>query len=128
MRWLIFSFLIPLAAFAQTEDAGKAASQTASGQQFKDQAPPPLAGCDKNPIWYPAPAVRLNHEGETEVGFTVLETGYVTDVHVIKSSGHDELDEAAVEKAKCFTYRPAMQNGKPVAVPWKAVITWKLHG
>lgn len=80
--------------------------------------------------WYPALAIRLNHEGTTTLGFTVQTDGSISDVHVVNSSGHDELDEAAVQCATSSwsNYKPAQQNGQPVAVPWKATVLWRLNG
>ncbi|MGH9809793.1 MAG: energy transducer TonB, partial [Terriglobia bacterium] len=49
--------------------------------------------------WYPSLAVRLNHEGTTTLGFTVNTDGSISDVHVVNSSGHEELDQAAVQCA-----------------------------
>ncbi|MGH6871156.1 MAG: energy transducer TonB [Rhizomicrobium sp.] len=80
--------------------------------------------------WYPSLAVRLNHEGTTTLGFTVNTDGSISDVHVVNSSGHEELDQAAVQCASSSwsNYKPALQNGQPVAVPWKATVQWRLNG
>ena len=77
---------------------------------------------------YPPLAMRLNHEGVTTIGFTIEPNGSVTNVHVIDSSGHDELDQAAIPCASSWTYKPALQNGQPVAVPWQTKVVWKLTG
>jgi periplasmic protein TonB len=78
--------------------------------------------------YYPALATRLNHEGVTTIGFTIGPDGSVTNVHVVESSGHDELDQAAIPCASNWHYKPAMQNGQPVAVPWTTKVVWKLSG
>jgi periplasmic protein TonB len=77
---------------------------------------------------YPALAVRLNHEGNTSLSFTIGTDGGVSNVSVTNSSGHDELDQAAVTCASSWSYKPAIQNGQPVAVPWKTTVQWKLNG
>lgn len=77
---------------------------------------------------YPPLAMRLNHEGVTTIGFTIQPDGSVSNVHVVESSGHDELDQAAIPCASSWTYKPAMQNGQPVAVPWTTKVQWKLTG
>jgi periplasmic protein TonB len=77
---------------------------------------------------YPPLAMRLNHEGVTTIGFTIEPNGSVTNVHVVDSSGHDELDQAAIPCASSWTYKPALQNGQPVAVPWTTKVVWKLTG
>jgi hypothetical protein len=43
------------------------------------------------------------------------------------SSGHDRLDQAAVQCAQAWHYKPAMQNGQPVEVPWQTAVQWKLR-
>lgn len=78
--------------------------------------------------YYPALATRLGHEGTTVLGFTIGTDGSVRDVKVVQSSGFPELDDAAIPCAQGWQYKPAMQNGAPVEVPWQAKVTWKLNG
>jgi protein TonB len=78
--------------------------------------------------WYPPQAIRLNHEGTTTLAFTVGADGGVSNITVANSSGHDELDQAAVSCAAGWTYKAAVQNGQPVAVPWKTSVKWNLGG
>lgn len=77
---------------------------------------------------YPALAMRLNHEGSVLLGFTIEPDGSVSNAHVLQSSGHDELDQGAITCASNWHYKPAMQNGQPVAVPWQTKVTYKLTG
>lgn len=76
---------------------------------------------------YPATAQRLNQEGTTGISFTVNTDGSVSDVQVASSSGHDTLDQAAIRCASNWRYKPAMQNGEPVAAPWKTNVQWKMQ-
>jgi protein TonB len=78
--------------------------------------------------WYPPMAIRLNQEGTTTLAFKITADGSITDVTVAESSGHDSLDQAAISCAQSWQYKPAMQNGSPVEVPWKASIKWSLAG
>ncbi|WP_342115174.1 energy transducer TonB [Pseudoduganella sp. OTU4001] len=72
-----------------------------------------FASCSK-PHW-PAADLQAKHTGTVTLRFTVSETGEVTDSGIVKSSGHAGLDEAARSGiAKC-RFKPAMENGKPVA-------------
>lgn len=76
---------------------------------------------------YPPVAVRQRHEGVTTMSFTIAENGTVKNVTVSKSSGYDELDQAAIACVSQWQYRPVTQNGKPVAVDSKAVaVNWRL--
>ena len=78
--------------------------------------------------YYPAIAVRLNQEGTTVLAFKITPDGSVTDLSVSESSGHDALDQAAITCAQGWQYKPAMQNGAAIEVPWKASVKWSLSG
>jgi periplasmic protein TonB len=78
--------------------------------------------------WYPPIAVRLGHQGTTTLAFRIGTDGSVKDVTVAKSSGYDELDQAAKECALDWHYKPAEQGGSPVEVPWEANVKWQLNG
>jgi protein TonB len=77
---------------------------------------------------YPPLAMRLGHEGTVVLGMTVNTDGSVSNVHVVDSSGHDELDNGAVTCASSWRYKPAMQNNQPIAAEWKASVKYKLTG
>jgi len=77
---------------------------------------------------YPPLAMRLGHDGTVTLGMTIEPDGSVTNVHVVNSSGHDELDQGAVSCASSWHYKPALQNGQPVAVPWQASVKYRLTG
>lgn len=76
---------------------------------------------------YPADAIAAHAEGTTIVGFTITEAGTTTNTYVVGSSGNQSLDDAAIACTSRWIYRPAMQEGKPVAVPWKAEVHWMLN-
>ena len=78
--------------------------------------------------YYPPIAVRLNQEGTTRIRITVGADGSVQSAAIDTSSGHDSLDQAAVRCVQgSFRYKPAMQNGQPIAATTLADIVWKLH-
>lgn len=66
-------------------------------------------------IDYPAWARRRGMEGVVEVEIAVDETGAVTDLRVVRSSGHPLLDAAALRGLRGALFAPARRNG--VAVP-----------
>jgi protein TonB len=80
--------------------------------------------CGSN--YYPPIAQRLSQEGTTTISFRIMTDGSVSDVKVTDTSGHDSLDTAAIRCAGGWHYRPAMQNGQPVEVPWSTKVIWKL--
>jgi|SRR5579871_3714226 len=75
---------------------------------------------------YPETAQRLGEEGTTVLAFTVTADGDVENPSVATSSGHADLDEAAMECVSHWKYKAAIQNGVPVALPWKSQIVWKI--
>jgi TonB family protein len=86
-------------------------------------APPHLCMMD-----YPESAVWDGAEGTTIVAFRIGADGGVKNVSVGKSSGHEDLDAAAMGCVGRWTYKPAERDGVAVEVPWQAAVQWKLHG
>jgi protein TonB len=80
--------------------------------------------CGSN--YYPESAQRLQEEGTTTVAFTVQADGSVSNVTVVGSSGHDDLDQAAIPCVERWQYKPAVQNNQAVATPWKAAVQWRM--
>lgn len=79
--------------------------------------------------YYPALAVRLNHEGATVVTVHVGADGSVQNVDVATPSGFNELDQAAVECVQHgWHFQPAMQSGTAVEGTKQYRIVWKLTG
>jgi protein TonB len=79
--------------------------------------------------YYPPIAIRLNQTGTTTVAVHIGADGSVESVSLVDSSGHDSLDQAA---SRCIQsawhFKPAMQNGQPVATVKEYSIVWKLQG
>jgi len=106
------------------------AAQTNSAAPPKPAMTPPAAvGTPHSCADYPVAAMQTKSEGTTTVGFTITETGSVTDVAVKTSSGNADLDNASVACTKTWQYRPAttVADGKPVATPWKVAVKWVIH-
>src|SRR6266446_5891764 len=65
---------------------------------------------------YPAISIRLQEQGTVSVKFTINPDGSVTECAVATSSGKPRLDDAACTMVKKrWKYKPATQDGKPVA-------------
>ncbi|MBV8799786.1 MAG: TonB family protein [Alphaproteobacteria bacterium] len=77
---------------------------------------------------YPPLAMRLAHEGTVVLGMTVNVDGSVSNVHVVQSSGHDELDQGAVGCASSWHYKPATEGNQPITHEWQASVKYKLTG
>ena len=76
---------------------------------------------------YPPISQQLGEQGITLLAFIITENGNVANVTVANSSGSDRLDNAALSCVANWHYRPAMENGVPVAVSWKAQVRWALN-
>jgi TonB family protein len=77
--------------------------------------------------YYPKSEAKAGIEGKTLLRFTITDEGEVRDEAVDQSSGNANLDAAALQCVRTWRYRPAVQDGKPVAVSWKAYVVWKLE-
>ena len=63
----------------------------------------------------PIEAIRNHVAGFAVVAFTVTATGTVTGAHIVQSQPRHVFDSAALTAVKRSTYKPAMQDGQPVA-------------
>jgi len=72
---------------------------------------------------YPRLAQRLRLEGKVYVQTLVDTTGKVRQAIVGRSCGTPILDQAALDAALLYQYKPALRNGKPVAC-W---VTYKVE-
>ena len=77
--------------------------------------------------FYPSLSARMHEEGTTVLSFVIQADGNIKDVAVKTSSGKARLDQAALECAKGWKYKPAMKEGQPVEVPWTTNVVWKLQ-
>jgi protein TonB len=126
--------LLPAAAGAQTPPTNTIVTQSVPVVPSSQMPPPPSANSVKSigrphscgGAWYPRKAVRLGEQGTVVLGFTITAQGNVTNVKVVTSSGSDDLDQAATACAAIWQYKPAMQNGQPIAVPWTAKVNYSL--
>jgi protein TonB len=65
---------------------------------------------------YPRFAEAAGIEGDVWIKALVSEKGEVTVAVVLRSSGSEALDEAARDAAFQNVFKPALQNGQPVAI------------
>lgn len=75
---------------------------------------------------YPAEARKKGIEGKVMISTLVDKAGLPAKVEISKSSGNKILDEAALKAAQQAKFKPATQEGKPVAVWVSYAITFKL--
>lgn len=77
---------------------------------------------------YPPLSHRLGEEGVTVVGFTIEPDGSVASPEIVTPTAFPSLDAAALAAVKTWRYHPAMRNGRPIAIYYKAKVTWLLKG
>ena len=87
--------------------------------QVRTAAPQPLGRIV--PV-YPRNARRKGHEGEVSLAVLVAADGGVAAAEVLASSGHDELDQAALQAARTAHFAPATADG--AAIEGRIVLTF----
>jgi TonB family protein len=80
----------------------------------------------RSPIEYPAEAKAKGIEGKVTVSLRVEIDGTVSNPKVTSSSGSSLLDQAALAMAGKYRFKPALQDGKPVAVWVSFVVKFSL--
>jgi protein TonB len=76
---------------------------------------------------YPPASRRAGEAGTVQLRCFVQESGKCTEVSVVKSSGFDKLDEAAVKEVqRNWKFVPGKEDGKPVAMWHTFAVTFKL--
>lgn len=96
-------------------------------------APEPLVeaaysapGLKNPPIRYPPIALKREWEGTVKLQVLVLANGTAGDISIVSSSGHDILDESAVEQVKAWHFIPAHRGDKTVDGWVKVPISFNL--
>ncbi len=76
---------------------------------------------------YPRSARRAGLEGIVRIAAFVDESGHVVSAEVLSSSGHDALDQAALQAVQHAFFEPALQAGKPVPCRLIIPVRFKLN-
>ena len=80
----------------------------------------------KSDLDYPLSAQLNRIEGDVVVGVFVNPLGRADEVRLLESSGHEELDGAALEFSKNVNFEPAYLDGKALGTWTKLVLRYKL--
>jgi TonB family protein len=77
---------------------------------------------------YPVSVRKGKHkiQGTCVLGFVVDERGMVRDVHVARSLDK-RLDQNTIDTVKQWKFKPAMKDGKPVAVRTSVEVEFRLY-
>jgi protein TonB len=77
---------------------------------------------------YPAISIRLQEQGTVAIRFVIAPDGNVNECAVATSSGKPRLDDAACTMVKRrWKYKPATQDGKPIAQNTTANVVFQLR-
>ena len=106
----------PPAPAAATDPAASppAAASGDAGVPRLVSSPPPA---------YPRSALRSGAAGDVVVRIDVGANGVPTDVEVVRSSRHRDLDRAATQAVRRWRFQPAVRNGVPVAASVQQTIS-----
>ncbi len=78
------------------------------------------------PPAYPLAAVHQRLEGVVLLQLTIRDDGMVDEVTIIKSSGHEILDDAAIDSVRKWTAQPARRWGRAVESVERLPIRFRL--
>jgi TonB family protein len=77
---------------------------------------------------YPILAWRHNEQGDVILRVLVAANGAVDDVHILRSSGHPQLDAAALIGVGYWFYLPAVRNHRAVASWITVLVRFRIPG
>jgi periplasmic protein TonB len=78
--------------------------------------------------YYPSTSRNLGEEGKVKIRICTDVKGKVTEATVPETSGFPRLDEAGVRIGKQFRFKPATEDGKPVAQCFVLPVSFNLKG
>ncbi|MEM7007942.1 MAG: energy transducer TonB [Thermodesulfobacteriota bacterium] len=107
------------------ESSSKTNAQVASISEPKYSLAYPDYNHNPKP-YYPRSARKRGYEGEVKLKVLVLADGRVGDIEVLRPSGHQILDDSALDAVKNWIFVPGKENGKEIS-SWVTVpITFQL--
>ncbi len=104
--------------------AAKSFADAAPATNIVPLAAPPVLTYKKEPEYSPE-ARKAKYQGTVILQVNVDTSGNPTDVRVLRSLGLG-LDEKAIEAVKQWKFKPAMQNGNPIAMPVEVEVDFRL--
>jgi protein TonB len=101
----------------------------AQNGQLEPEQPPASSGAFLNnpPPTYPAISRRLGEQGKVTLRAFIDPQGSAREVEVLRSSGYERLDQAAVRAARDWRYRPGMRAGKPEGMWFNLPVVFELQ-
>jgi protein TonB len=75
---------------------------------------------------YPKASLMNEEEGAVSMSFLVSADGSVLDSKIDKTSGHKNLDKAAIKSLSACKFKPGTKDGAPAQTWTKVDYVWKL--
>jgi D-alanyl-D-alanine endopeptidase (penicillin-binding protein 7) len=75
---------------------------------------------------FPPADLRANHQGTVKIDYLVNEEGKAVDSRILQSTGYPAMDEAARSALLKCRFKPAHQDGRPVAKWTEVLYIWKI--
>jgi protein TonB len=75
---------------------------------------------------YPKASLMNEEEGAVQMAFLVSADGSVVDSKIEKTSGHKNLDKAAIKSLSACKFKPGTKDGAPAQTWTKVDYVWKL--
>ena len=75
---------------------------------------------------YPKASLINEEEGQVSMSFLVSADGKVLDSKIEKTSGHRNLDKAAISSLSACKFKPGTKDGAPAQTWTKVDYVWKL--
>jgi TonB family protein len=125
----------PSSATARTEATLPRTPREVQPRAAAASVPPQVAGVDSHtpaklhnnrPPRYPDIAKQNRWEGTVLLKLSIDAQGRVTDVAVLRSSGHPVLDAEAAAAVRIWRGEPALQDGQPVASEEQLPVRFRL--
>jgi len=104
----------PTRRHAESENVGESHKRNNSNDDDGEDTSNQKAAIPNIRKYYPPAALERGWEGEVKLNIHVLADGDIGEVIVLNSSGHEILDDAAVEMVKNAHATPARRGNKPV--------------
>jgi len=110
------------------EQTNKASSKVNEELQPIDEAPGPVGGLKalQKALVYPQLARKAGIEGRAILSVLIGKDGSPQSVKLLKSSGNESCDQAAIKAVKAVKWNPGLRDGKPVPAEIGIPIVFKL--
>jgi protein TonB len=94
--------------------------------EASEEEPEYKAAYLNNHLTYPPTAMRMGWQGRVVLNVEVLADGSCGQLNILQGSGHNMLDQAAMQTVKDWRFSPARVGGKPITKWFRIGVTYSL--